>query len=34
MNERDSEAISGILEEMGLTRIDDYREAYQKRLGI
>ena len=27
MNERDSEAISGILEEMGLTRIDDYREA-------
>ena len=27
MNERDSEAISGILEEMGLTRIDDYRKA-------
>ena len=27
MNERDSEAISGILEEMGLIRIDDYREA-------
>ena len=27
MNERDSEAISGILEEMGLSRIDDYRKA-------
>ena len=27
MNERDSEAISGILEEMGFTRIDDYRKA-------
>ena len=27
MNERDSETISGILEEMGLTRIDDYRKA-------